>query len=105
MVYLSNNIESACYYPYYDTLTATYKFKDQGKPVGGEIISRDGTPPIRVLLKCISLNTRQLWHKHAKKCDQRGFMPKYVYISHIVFYALPPCMASGIHSHTTWKMY
>ena len=86
-------------------MTAIDKFKDHGKPIGGEIISRDGTPPIRVLLKCISLNTRQLWHKHTKKCDQRGFMPKYVYISHIVFYALPPIMASGMHSHTTWQMY
>ena len=105
MVYLSNSLDSASYYPNYDTLTATDKFENFGKPCGGEIISRDGTPPIRVMLKCISINTRQLWHKHTKKSDQRGFMPKYVYISHIIFYALPPCMASGMHSHTTWKMY
>ena len=46
MVYLSNNIESACYYPFHDSMTATDKFKDHGKPIGGEIISRDGGPAV-----------------------------------------------------------
>ena len=28
-----------------------------------------------------------------------------MYISHIIFYALPPVMAAGMHSQTTWQMY
>ena len=32
-------------------------------------------------------------------------MPKHVYISHIMFYALPPFMASASHLHTTRQMY
>ena len=105
MVYLSNLLECACFYPNHDTTYAAGPYKNYGRPWGGEIISRDGTPPIRVVLRCILMNTRQLWHKHKKGNDQRGFMPKHVYISHIIFYALPPYMASGMHSHTTWKMY
>ena len=80
-------------------------YKDYGRPWGGEIISRDGTPPIRVVLRCISMKTEQLWHKHNKSNDQRGFMLKHVYISHIMIYALPPFMASAAHAHTTWQMF
>ena len=32
-------------------------------------------------------------------------MPKHVCISQIMFYALPPFMASASHLHTTWQMY
>ena len=51
------------------------------------------------------MNTTRLWHKHNKSNDQRGFMPKRVYISHIMIYALPPFMASAAHMHTTWQMF
>ena len=50
------------------------------------------------------MNTKQLWRKHNKLNDQRGFLPKHMYISHM-FYALPPFMASASHLHTTWQMY
>ena len=64
MVYLSKILECASNYPLHDAMLAADKYKNYGIPYGGEIISRDGTPPIRVLLRCISMNTRQLWNKH-----------------------------------------
>ena len=91
---------SRSFYPSHDATHAMNPYKNYGRPWGGEIISRDGTPPIRVMLRCISMNTKQLWHKHHKLNDQRGFMPKHVYISHIVIYELPPFMASAAHTHT-----
>ena len=105
MVYLSKLLECACFYPSHDATHAMNPYKDYGRPWGGEIISRDGTPPIRVVLRCISMNTKQLWHKHYKSNGQRGFMPKHVYISHIMIYALPPFMASAAHTHTSWQMF
>ena len=105
MVYLSKLLECACFYPNHDAMHAAEPYMNYGVPWGGEVISRDGTPPIRVVLRCISMSTKQLWHKRHKLNHQRGFMPKHVYISHIVFYALPPFMASASHLHTTWQMY
>ena len=105
MVYLSRSLECASNFPLHDAMLAADKYENHGLPYGGEIISRDGTPPIRVMLRCISGNTRQLWHKHTKTNDQRGFMPKHVYVPHIIIYALPPVMAAGWHTHITWQMY
>ena len=109
MVYLSRLIECACYYPSHEGMWTEESHKvnghNYGKPSGGEIIARDGTPPIRVVLRCISQNTKQLWHKKDGANDQRGFMSKHVYISHIMIYAMPPSLVSGPHSRTSWKMY
>ena len=105
VVYVSKLLECACFYPSHDATHAMDPYKNYGVPWGGEVISRAGTPPIRVVLRCISMNTKQLWHKHHKLNDHRGFMPKHVYISHIMICALPPFMASASHSHTTWQMY
>ena len=105
MVYLSKLLECACFFPSHDATHAMNPYKDYTRLPGGEIISRDGTPPIRVVLRCISMNAKQLWHKHYKSNDQRGFMPKHVYISHIMIYALPPFMASAAHTHTSWQMF
>ena len=105
MVYLSRSLECASNYPCHYPILSADKYDNQDVPPGGEIISRDGTPPIRVMLQCISLNTRQLWHKKVKSNDQRGFMPKYVYISHIIFYALPPNFAASGQRYMSWNMY
>ena len=109
MVYLSRLVECACYYPLHEGMWTEEKLTVNGhcygKPSGGEIIARDGTPPIRVVLRCISQNTKQLWHKKDGPNDQRGFMPKHVYISHIMIYAMPPNLVSGPHSRTSWRMY
>jgi len=105
MVYLSRSLECASNYPCHYPILSADKYDNQDVPPGGEIISRDGTPPIRVMLQCISLNTRQLWHKKAKANDQRGFMPKYVYISHIIFYALPPNFVASGQKYMSWNMY
>ena len=107
MVYLSKLLDCACFYPSHDATHAMNPYKTFGRPWGGEIISTDGTPPIRVVLRCIPMNAKQLLHKHHKLNDQRGFMPKHVYISHIMIYmyALPPFMASAAHTHTTWQMF
>ena len=51
------------------------------------------------------MNTKLLWHKHHKLNDQRGSMPKHVYISHIMIYALPPFMAPAAHTLTTWQTF
>ena len=104
MVYFSKLLECACFYPCNDAAHAMNFYKDYGRPLGGEIISRDGMPPNRVVLRCISMNTKQLWHKH-KSNGQRGFMPKHVYISHIMTYALPHFMASAAHTCTSWQMF
>ena len=109
MVYLSRLVECACYYPLHEGMWTEEKLTVNGhcygKPSGGEIIARDGTPPIRVVLRCISQNTKQPWHKRDGPNDQRGFMPKHVYISHIMIYAMPPNLVSGPHSRTSWRMY
>ena len=73
---------------------------------GGEIIARDGTPPMRVLLHCQAVPQRQLWHRKAQggSNDQRAFYPEDVYISAITWYALQPEMAAPAQLHYIWVL-
>ena len=61
---------------------------------GGEVISRDGTPPLRVLITALGMDNRQLRHKKKGNNGQRAFRSQDLHIAEIMFYALPTTMSS-----------
>ena len=61
---------------------------------GGSLIALDGTPPMRVIIRCLGNTSRQLWHKSK---NQVLFMPENLYISHISFYAVHPRLIHKYH--------
>ena len=104
MVYLSRIQDTAAYYPMHNGLmynTGTGKETRSG----GEIISRDGTPPLRAMVRVQAIDSYQLWHRKVKNNDQRAFRPQDLYISHIMFYALPPIMSAPAQLHYVWHLY
>lgn len=104
MVYLSKIQDTAAYYPMHNGLMYN---TGRGKETrsGGEIISRDGTPPLRAMVRVQAIDSYQLWHRKVKNNDQRAFRPQDLYISHIMFYALPPIMSAPAQLHYTWHLY
>ena len=107
MVYLSRLVECATQYPGHPGLwrLANPGTKSKEPMNGGEIIARDGTPPMRVLLHCQAVPQRQLWHRKTQGTnDQRAFYPHDVYVSAISWYALQPEMASPAQLHYIWVL-
>mgnify|MGYP001358055637 FL=1 len=107
MVYLSMKVGCAAYYP---SQPAFSRYTGRGKETmsGGEIIARDGTPPLRIILHCQAVSNQQLWSKKAGKKqsnDQRAFMPQDVHITHITWYALKPEMVAPAQLHYVWEFY
>ena len=89
LVYTSMKRTCAMGYPCAPGVVVTKKGEGGGQYGGGEILARDGTPPLRVLLRLVCPPSYQVWHKQKGNNDQHGFRPCDVYISHIVIYALP----------------
>ena len=89
-------------YPCADGMTV--KMSQVGQFGGGEIIARDGTPPLRVLLRLICPPSWQVWHKKDGSNDQHGFRPSDVFVSHVVFYALPYDCTCPSQRNLTWEL-
>ena len=102
LVYTSRRRECAMGYPCADGMTV--KMSQVGQFGGGEIIARDGTPPLRVLLRLICPPSWQVWHKKDGSNDQHGFRPSDVFVSHVVFYALPYDCTCPSQRNLTWEL-
>ena len=61
---------------------------------GGALIALDGTPPMRVTIRCLADTTRQLWHRGS---NQSLYMPSDLHITHISFYAVHPKLVHKFH--------
>ena len=106
MVYLSRSVGCAAHYPGHPGLRRSVSPSTNEMMHAGEIISRDGTPPLRVLLHCKAVSQNQLWSRKGKKGanDQRAFRPKDVFITAITWWALQPEMVSPPQMHYVWEM-
>jgi hypothetical protein len=64
-----------------------------------------GHPRSKHFLRAPSAGGRQLWHEKDKLNDQRAVRPRDLHISHVMFYALPPRVASPAQLHYTGGLY
>ena len=60
-------------------------------------MSRDGTPPLRVVFRCKARKGERLWYRDR----QSLFMPKDIFITHICFYAVRSEYCHGHHLSET----
>ena len=81
MVYTSQLMECAMWYP--------GGYLGIESEMFGELIARDGTPPLRVILRARAPKKYRLWTRTKKKNNQHALRPQDVYISHMMIYALP----------------
>ena len=67
-----------------------------GKPdyVGSELISEDGTIPLKVVIRCLADTTGLLWKREQRFSRLYCFMPDALFITHVYFV--------GQHPHTVW---
>ena len=108
MVYTATTMETASYYPSGEDLTPeSFRYENQKADSGGEIIARDGTPPLRAVLKLKAINATSIWKKPAIKGNngQKGYMPHSLHCEGIYFYAVGPEMASTKQAHCSWDVY
>ena len=88
--YVSKHAHTAAGYPMHQELW-TKKGVSGGQQAGGELVARDGTPPLRCYVRCLGRSAYQLWHKSdgGDKNNQHGFRPDDLFITHIYIYACP----------------
>jgi len=70
----------------------------------GELIARDGTPPLRVILRVRAPKKCRLWTRTKKKNNQHAFRPQDVYISHMMIYALPADKVAPSQAGRQWEL-
>ncbi|MFM7983524.1 MAG: hypothetical protein ACKPKO_29780, partial [Candidatus Fonsibacter sp.] len=62
--------------------------------VGSELISEDGTIPLKVVIRCLADSTGLLWRREEKERRLFCYMPDALFITHIY--------VVGQHPHTVW---
>ena len=91
-VYVSKSWKTSSIYPIQPT---TDPIKECWTGVGGgTLIALDGTPPLRVTVRCLADTSRQLWHRGS---NQSLYMPSDLHITHISFYAVHPKLTHKFH--------
>ena len=60
------------------------KFK--GGLAGASLVARDGTYPMRALIRCVAQRYNRLWHRDRNNNKQSMFMPQHLHIAHIYLY-------------------
>ena len=63
---------------------------------GASLVARDGTYPMRALIRCVALTHNRIWHRKARNHKQSMFMPQDLHIAHVILYAVRPEL---IHEH------
>ena len=62
--------------------------------IGSELITEDGTIPLKVVVRCLADTTGLLWRREERNVRLFCFMPDALFITHIYFV--------GQHPHTAW---
>ena len=93
-VYVSKSWKHSSSYPIHPT---TDPIKECWTGVGGgTLIALDGTPPLRVTVRCLANTSCQLWHRGS---SQSLYMPSDLHITHISFYAVHPKLVHKFHKN------
>ena len=91
-VYVSPSWSTASTYPMMAT-TGPITIDEEnhkGGLAGASLVARDGTYPMRALIRCVAQKSNRLWHRHKGVSKQSLFMPQDLHITHIVLYAVRP---------------
>ena len=57
---------------------------------GGALLAKDGTLPMRAVIRCVAKTTDRLWHRSVRKNKQSMFMTHDLHITHIYIYSVAP---------------
>ena len=89
-VYVAPNIKVATYYPM--TASTCPQPEDKNGVGGGSLISLDGTPPVRVVFRCLAHKHGRLWKRdeQGNKNPQQLYRPSHLHITHIYIYSVAP---------------
>jgi hypothetical protein len=97
-VYLSRNPSTAAGYPAGVSAPKHDFTKNERKanpaalnhvPTGAQVICKDGTIPLKFMVRCIGFPTSRLWHKIDKSNDQHLFPANETHISHLIITGHP----------------
>ena len=103
-VYLASSWKSAASFPMTETtgpVTIDGVHYKRGL-AGGSLLAKDGTFPMRALIRCVSYKGQQLWRRGRGLKEDVMYMPKDLHITHVILYAVRPEL---LHRHQLFEEY
>ena len=105
-VYFAPTLSTAMRYPMGPGVNSNPVFESKQGIPGGELIAQDGTMPMRCIFRCLVDVDDRLYKKDEGSNQQALFKPADVYISHLIFIAVPPRYTIAVpRTLSTYKSY